>query len=166
MTRHCAVMNGKINFLIQGKRAVIDICTAYSRPYTVNNYSLRMHERGFVLENFYAAPQQGAVMATARRVCESIIDGTRGQNNYPNAPAGSFHESIGHDFIWNEVWIGNEDGLFSGVDREKKEHVILKAAAQRRTLDDLCLHGPGLIKAWKIVVPSNSDACRFEPALG
>ena len=42
----------------------------------------------------------------------------------------------------------------------------MKAAAQRRTLDDLCLHGPGLIKAWKIVVSSDSDACGFEPTLG
>src|SRR3989337_1731826 len=101
-------------------------------------------------------------MTTARRIRESIVDGTRCQNNYPYSPAGSFDESIGEDSIRYEVWIGNENGLFSGVDREKKEHVILKAAAQRRTLDDLCLRGSGMIKTWKIVVPSDSDACCFK----
>src|SRR5918995_736920 len=105
-------------------------------------------------------------MTTARRVCEPIVDGTRCQDDYPYSPAGSFDESIGHDLFWNEVWIGDENGLFSGVDREKKKHVILEAAAQRRTLDDLCLRCSRMIKTWKIVVPSNSDPGRFKPALG
>src|SRR5262249_24667218 len=56
--------------------------------------------------------------------------------------------------------------IFCRVDGQQKQHVILKAAAARRTLDDLPRDISNRVKTWKIALPADRSPGGFEPTLG
>jgi hypothetical protein len=69
---HAAIINRKIDFLVQGKRPIIEVGAADRRPDTIDYYCLGVHERGFVLKNLNASEKKGFIM-TARRGCRTLI---------------------------------------------------------------------------------------------
>ena len=67
------IIDRQIDFLVQGKRSIIEVGAADRRPDSVDHYGLGVHERGFVLENLNASEKKWAIVAAARGVSELTV---------------------------------------------------------------------------------------------
>ena len=67
------IIDRQIDFLVQGKRSIIEVGAADRRPDSVDHYGLGVHERGFILENLNASEKKWAIVAAARGVGELTV---------------------------------------------------------------------------------------------
>src|SRR6266508_4424940 len=70
---YAAIIDRQIDFLVQGKRSIIEVGAADRRPDAIDDYGLSVHERGLVLENLNTSEKKGTIVAAARGVSELTV---------------------------------------------------------------------------------------------
>src|SRR5438132_6907131 len=102
-SRRAMIVDYEVDFLIQGKGAIIEVGAADCRPHAVDDHGFGVQQARLIFKNLNAAKEQRPIVTTARGIRYLTVYLAGYQDHDPHATRDRFYQRFGHYLIRDEV---------------------------------------------------------------
>src|SRR5207244_4380139 len=85
-SRRAMIVDHEVDFLIQGKGAIIEVSAADRRPHAVDEHGLSVQQTCLIFKNLNTPKKQRTIVTTARGIRYLIVYLAGHQDHDPHAP--------------------------------------------------------------------------------